>query len=179
MNYIDIILIILLILAAVNGYKKGLVVELASLAALILGIWGAFEFSHITSDFLVENFNWNWKHLNLISFIITFIIIVILVHIIGSVLDKMIEAAMLGFLNRLAGILFGVLKTALILSVLLVVFDRIDRDVNIISEDKKEESRLYQPIRNLVPAIFPFVEDWVRDINNDDDQEDPSENTVV
>ena len=179
MNFIDIIFIILFILAGINGYKKGLIVELASLAALILGIWGAFEFSDITAEFLVDNFNWSWDHLNVASFIITFAVIVILVHIIGSVLNKMIEAAMLGFLNRLAGIVFGVLKSALILSVILVVFDRIDRDVNIIPEDKKAESRLYQPIRNFVPSIFPFIEDWVKDIKHNDGQDETQDNQVV
>ena len=63
MNYIDIVLSILLVLSAISGFKKGLVVELASLAALVLGIWGAFEFSYITSEFLVENLNWKWDHL--------------------------------------------------------------------------------------------------------------------
>ncbi|NQU87943.1 MAG: CvpA family protein [Mariniphaga sp.] len=170
MNYIDIVLVILLLLAAISGFKKGLIVELASLAALILGIWGAFEFSDITAEFLVENFNWNWDHLNVVSFVITFVVIVILVHIIGSVINKMIEVAMLGFLNRLAGIVFGVVKSALILSVILVVFDRIDRDVNILSKEKKADSRLYQPIRDFAPTIFPFIEDWVKDIKYDNDQ---------
>jgi len=170
MNYIDIVLVILLLLAAISGFKKGLIVELASLAALILGIWGAFEFSDITAEFLVENFNWNWDHLNVVSFVITFVVIVILVHIIGSVINKMIEVAMLGFLNRLAGIVFGVVKSALILSVILVDFDRIDRDVNILSKEKKADSRLYQPIRDFAPTIFPFIEDWVKDIKYDNDQ---------
>lgn len=179
MNYIDIIILILLLLSAISGFKKGLVSELASLAALILGIWGAFEFSDITAEFLIENFNWHWRYLNVVSFVLTFIVIVILVHIVGSVVNKIVETALLGFLNRLAGIVFGVLKTALILSVILVVFDRIDRDVNIIPEDKKAESRLYQPLRNFVPAIFPFIENWVDDIQNENDEERTPGTTVV
>ena len=66
MNYIDIILVLLLIFSAISGFRKGLIVELASLAALILGIWGAIEFSDITSEFLVENFNWEPEYLSLI-----------------------------------------------------------------------------------------------------------------
>ena len=179
MNYIDIILVILLLLAAINGFKKGFVVELASLAALVLGIWGAFEFSDITADFLVENFDIQWKHLNVISFIVTFVVIVILVHIVASVVNKVVEAAMLGFLNRAAGLVFGVLKSALILSVILVVFDRIDRDVNILPEEKKAESRLYQPIRDFAPAIFPFIEDWVKDIKYENDNKTTQNKSVV
>jgi membrane protein required for colicin V production len=179
MNYIDIIILILLLLAAISGFKKGLVAELASLAALILGIWGAFEFSDITAEFLVENFNWHWRHLNIAAFVLTFVVIVILVHVVGSVINKIVETAMLGFLNRLAGIVFGMLKAALVLSVILVVFDRIDRDVNIIPENRKAESKLYQPLRNFVPAIFPFIEDWVEEIKNENDTERAPDPTVI
>lgn len=171
MNYIDIILVILLLLGAINGFQKGLIVGLASLAALVLGIWGAFEFSNITTQFLIENFNVHWQHLKLISLIITFFGIVILVHIVGNVVNKMVEAAMLGILNRLAGLVFGVLKSMLVLSILLVVFDRIDKDVHIISQEKKGDSRLYRPIRNLAPSIFPFIEEWVNDIGIDEGTE--------
>ncbi|WP_167605945.1 CvpA family protein [Maribellus sediminis] len=165
MNYIDIILLILLILAAVSGFKKGLVAEVASLAALILGIWGAIEFSYITSDFLVENFDLKTDHLNIISFVVTFVVIVILVHIVGNVVNKMLETVMLGFVNKLAGLVFGVLKSALILSILLVVFDKIDEDVHILPEKTKENSRMYEPIRSFAPSIFPFIENW--SINGD------------
>lgn len=167
MNYIDIVLGILLVLAAISGFRKGLVVELASLAALILGIWGAVKFSYITSEFLVENFDWKWDHLNIASFIITFVVIVILVHIVGSTVNKLVETVMLGFVNKLAGLVFGILKAALILSIVLVVFDKIDEDVNIISEETKTESRMYEPIRNLAPSIFPFINFWNDESNSD------------
>src|SRR6056297_566934 len=160
MNYIDIILGLLLLFAAISGFRKGLVSELASLAALILGIWGAIEFSYITTDFLIENFNFETEYLNIISFIITFIVIVILVHIVGSAVNKFIEAAMLGFINKLAGLAFGILRSALILSIILIVFDKIDEDVEILSKEAKTESRLYEPIRNFAPSLFPFINIW-------------------
>ncbi|HKJ78723.1 MAG TPA: CvpA family protein [Prolixibacteraceae bacterium] len=169
MNYIDIVLGLLLIFSAINGFRKGLIVELASLAALVLGIWGAIEFSYITSDFLVENFDLQTKHLNIISFILTFVVIVILVHIIGRVVDKLVKAVMLGFINKLAGLAFGILRAALILSIILVVFDKIDEEVQILSPESKSESRLYDPVRNFAPAIFPFIDFW--DTENYDDQE--------
>ncbi len=160
MNYIDIVLGVLLVLSAISGFRKGLIVELASLAALILGIWGAIEFSYITSEFLVKNFDWKWDHLNIVSFIITFIVIVILVHIIGNTVNKLVETVMLGFVNKLAGLVFGILRGALFLSIILVVFDKIDEDVGILSKDTKAESRIYEPLRNLAPSIFPFIDFW-------------------
>lgn len=161
MNYIDIILGLLLLFAAINGFRKGLISELASLAALILGIWGAIEFSYITSDFLTENFNLETEYLNIVSFIGTFIVIVILVHIVGNSVNKLIEVAQLGVLNKLVGLAFGILRSALVLSIILAVFDKIDEDVEILSQEAKTESRLYEPVRTLAPSIFPFIQNWV------------------
>ncbi len=171
MNYIDIVLGILLVLAAISGFRKGLVAEVASLAALILGIWGAIEFSYITSDVLVENFNLTSDHLGVISFIVTFVVIVILVHVVGNVVNKMVETVMLGFLNRLAGLVFGLLKAALILSIILVVFNKIDEDVHILSEKSKSNSRMYEPIRSFAPSIFPFIESWDLNLKDNDSRD--------
>lgn len=160
MNYIDIILGLLLVISAFSGFRNGLVSEMASLAALILGIWGAIEFSYITTEFLTETFQLETQYLNIISFIITFIVIVILVHLVGNAVGKLIEAAMLGFLNKLAGLVFGVLRSALVLSIVLLVFDKIDDDVEILSQEAKTESRLYEPIRGFAPSLFPFIDIW-------------------
>lgn len=171
MNYIDIVLCILLLLAAINGFSKGLIAEVASIAALILGIWGAIEFSHVTTEFLIENFNWQTEHMNIISFVITFVVIVVLVHIVGSTVSKLAETVLLGFVNKLAGLVFGVLKSALILSIILVVFDKIDDDVHILSPNTKENSRMYEPIRSFAPSIFPFIEGWEIDMRGKKEKE--------
>lgn len=160
MNYIDIVLGILLIIAAVRGSIRGFIVEFASLAALILGIWGAIHFSHFTSGFLVNTFHWETEHIGVIAFLVTFVLIIIVVHILGKILTKLVEAMALGFLNHLAGLLFGVFKAALILSILLVFFDRLDEDDHILSAEAKEESRVYEPLKNLVPTLLPFLNFW-------------------
>jgi len=160
MNYIDIVLAILLIIAAIRGFMRGFIIEVASLAALILGIWGGIHLSHFIADFLVTNLHWESRHIGLISFLITFVLIIIVVHILGKVLTKVVEAMALGFLNHFAGLFFGVLKTALILSIVLLFFDRIDEDVHLISKETKEESRAYEPLKNLVPTLLPFLNFW-------------------
>jgi len=174
MNYIDIVLVLLLVFSAIGGFRKGLIVELASLAALILGIWGAIQFSDITSEFLVENFNLETNYLNIISFIVTFIVIVILVHIVGNVVQKLVETVMLGFVNKLAGLIFGIIKAALILSIILLVFEEIDEDMNILPEKAKTESRMYEPIRSLAPSILPFIDFW-----DNNDKSDRKKNDKV
>lgn len=163
MNYIDIILGILIILSAIGGFKNGLITELASLAALIFGIWGAIQFSDITTELLIKYFDLKSNYLNIISFAVTFVVIVILVHIVAGVINNMVDAGMLGITNKLAGMIFGILRSILFLSIVLMVFDKIDEDVKILPEEVKERSRMYEPIKNVAPSIFPFIDIW----NND------------
>jgi membrane protein required for colicin V production len=83
---------------------------------------------------------------------------------VGSSVNKLIEVAMLGVVNKMAGLVFGILRSALVLSIILLVFDKIDEDVEILSQEAKTESRLYEPVRKLAPSIFPFIKIW--DENN-------------
>lgn len=160
MNFIDLILAIILIIAAIQGFRKGFIVELASLAALVLGIWGGIKFSDWTANFITDTTAFHSKYLSVIAFLVTFIIIVIVIHILGKILDNAVKVVALGFLNRLAGIIFGVLKTAVILSILLLLFDAIDQNVHILPAAQKSESKLYKPMKQLVPTLFPFIKLW-------------------
>lgn len=160
MNYIDIILLSLLALSAFAGFRKGLIVEVASLAALILGIWGAIKFSDVTAQFLVEQFDAKWEHLQLISFVVTFVVIVILVHIVGKVVDKLVKTVMLGFVNRLAGLVFGIARGALFLSIVLLIVEGIEQSVPLLPENAKAQSRMYEPIKNFAPSLLPFIDFW-------------------
>lgn len=178
MNYIDIIIGILLLLAAINGFRKGFVVEVVSLLALILGIWGAIRFSYIAADLLTKYFDLTSRYLGIISFIITFIAIVVLVHLVGKVAENFIKVAQLNFINRLAGFLFGLIKSAVILSIVLMVLDAIDKAFPIIPQEAKENSRVYEPVSNLMPSIFPFVKNWTNtNILNKEHDQTSEENT--
>lgn len=157
MNYIDAIIIIILALAMVNGFINGLVKEVASLAALILGIWGAIKFSTFTAAKLYDYFDMTGRYVGIISFIVTFLIIVIVIHFIGLLVDKLMEAVSLGFINRLLGILFGLFKSVLILSVVLCVLNAIDSHRPFLPKEKIERSMLYNPISDIAPAIFPII----------------------
>jgi membrane protein required for colicin V production len=160
MNYIDIILGLLLIVAAIRGFIKGFIYEIASLVALILGVWGGIHFSYYLADFIEHTFSWHSKHLELISFFIILVVIVIVIHLIGMALSKVVDAISLGFLNHTAGLFFGIVKAAFILSILLILLDRLDRYYDFIPEEDKVKSRTYEPLKNFVPSIFPFLNFW-------------------
>ena len=126
MNYLDIILSIPLLWGLYKGLTKGIIKELASLLALLLGIYGAVHFSELAQPFLSENLSIDESFLPMISFAATFIIIALLVRLVGLVLDKLIKLVALGMISRLLGGVFGVLKSAFVISALLLIFNTID-----------------------------------------------------
>jgi membrane protein required for colicin V production len=157
MNYIDIIILIILGFSLFRGFRNGLVIEIASLAALVFGIWGAIKFSSFTANKLYEYFDMTGQYIGIVSFIITFIIIVIIIHFIGMLIDRLMEAVALGFLMKLLGIVFAVLKTTLVLSVIFVILNSIDAKRPFLPKEKIEESVLFNPISDIAPALFPII----------------------
>jgi len=157
MSFLDIVLGLLLAYGLYKGLKNGLFVELASLVALIAGIFGAIHFSYIAGDYLHEHMQWDERYINLVAFVITFIAIVILVHMAGKLLTRIADFAMLGLLNKIAGGLFGTLKVAIILGALLIFFERVNASVGLVKSETMENSTLYEPLKEIGAFVFSKV----------------------
>jgi membrane protein required for colicin V production len=153
-NLLDIILAIPILLFAWKGFNKGLIIEITTLAALILGLYFALYFSDFAAGMITSSFNVSPEHLGLISFIATFIGVIILVLAAGKILEKFIDILMLGFLNKLAGAIFGALKGALLLSILIFLVNYIDSGRTIIKKEAAENSFLYQPVESFAPMLY-------------------------
>ena len=98
----------------------------------------------------------------LISFAITFLLIIIAVHFLAKLLEKFISIIALGFVNKLLGAVFGLLKAGVILSVVLVLINLADEKFKFIPSEEKSESLLYEPVLSLVPAVIPGVKDYFK-----------------
>ena len=168
MNILDIILAVPLLWFAYRGFQKGLVIELASLVALILGIWAAIHFSFFAADFLTDNFDIGPKYLPVTAFIITFIVVVLGVILVGKIVEKFINLIALGFLNKLGGLVFGIVKAAFFLSVIALIINSFDDDQSLVTPKLREGSLLYKPIERFAPSIIPMLDvDDVRKIDID------------
>ena len=157
MNYLDIILGIILLIGLYKGIKNGLLIEIASLLALVLGVYGAIHFSFYAANYLNERTDLEPATLNLIAFAITFLVIVLVITLAGKLLTKLASIIMLGILNKILGGAFGLLKSAFILSVLLMFIGSITERLNLINAETKESSVLYPLVQPLAPAILPNV----------------------
>lgn len=157
MNLVDIMLATVLLFGLVRGLMKGLFVEIASLVGLALGLYGAIHFSYFVADFLKDSMTWSEKYIQIIAFASTFVIIVVLISLAGKLLTKIADVAALGIFNKILGGVFGVTKLALILSVALIVFDKLNRNMPFVKEEQIQNSILYTPVKNFAPFIFPSI----------------------
>lgn len=162
MNILDIIFLVPLLFALYRGFKKGMVHMIASLAALVLGIFGAMKFRPLFASLLDSIFNIDPLHMNVIAFAVAFVSIVILVHLIAFFAEKLIKAVALNFINRLLGMLFGVLVTVFVISMILWPINQVNAERQIIKPKHIEGSLLYKPLSSFAPAVLPILkkQDW-------------------
>lgn len=159
MNYIDIILIVPLLWGLYKGFTKGLIIEAASIIALGLAVWGGIKFSDFLTVYMQEHFDWKTKYLPVVSFSVLFLGILIGVYAIAKLLEKVVKAVALGFVNKLAGGLFGMLKFGLIMSILIFVLNAIEKSVPFIPAGIKKESLLYEPVGKIAPLVIPGLKE--------------------
>jgi len=172
MNILDVILGALILFGLIRGLSKGLFVEVASLVALIAGVFGAIHFSDFAAQFLESRVDWNEQTINITAFAITFIIIVMVISLAGKALTKLADFAALGMLNKLLGGLFGALKIGLVLSVALMIFSTMNRTIPFLDEEDKKNSVLYEHVESLAPMIFTSI------IKSDEKQESASNESI-
>ncbi len=168
MSFIDIVFAVILGFAVYKGLKNGLFVEVASFFALIAGIYLSIKFSHLMGAILGETFaSWNPKYIEITAFVITFLIVVVGIHLLAKIITKIADFAYLGWINKLAGVVFSLLKTILALSVVLFIFEKININNRLLSEEKQEASIFYNPIKEISTLIYPSIEEWYSSIKSE------------
>ena len=174
MNYVDIIILLLLVGFGIGGWRKGLITEAATLLGLGIGLYGVFHFSDFTADKLVQWVEINPKYLNVISFVVTFVVLTILVNLLGRLVSKLVKSINLGFLDRIGGLVFGIAKGLLICSLLVMLLNNLQLK-GVVKDKHKEESLLYPYVEMAVPYVyqgFNLVKEAVQNATDDEDSTD-------
>lgn len=158
MNWFDLIVLILLLISVINGYRKGLIGQLVGLAIILLSaIFGgnlATYILPILNDYLDLPANLS----RALSFLIAFAAIAIVISIIGKIIQKLLNIVLLGFVNRMLGSIIAIGTLMFGLSIILNLVLMIDKKENLISKEIKEESFFFERVEAVVPAIVPFLD---------------------
>ncbi len=166
---IDIIFAILILIAIVKGYKKGLIIAIFSSIAFIVGLAAALKLSATVAMYLQNNVAISSKWLPFLSFAVVFIIVVLLINLGGKLLEKTFEMALMGWANRVGGILLFISLYIIIFSIFLFYAVKI----NLFEEGTIQSSKVYPFVKpwgpkviNASSTILPVFKDMFNQLSN-------------
>ena len=157
MNILDIIILICLIPALIQGLIKGFISQAISLISVILGAWASAQFAGLVSKWLGQYITCSEQALKIIAFGLIFIVVIICLALLGKLLEAAIKLIMLGWLNRLLGALFALLKWIMILGLITLGFNAINEALNLVNPETIAQSHLYSALTSIANTVFPHI----------------------
>ena len=145
-NYFDFILFIPFVWAVYRGWTKGLILQLATLVALIFGLWVTRLLTNYFVPILNTKYGFTSQYTHITVYAICLILFVAFVYFVGWLLTKFIKIMALGIPNRLAGVVFSLIKYGILVSFFVFYLDKINNQFHFISSTTTEGSCLYKPL---------------------------------
>jgi membrane protein required for colicin V production len=165
LSILDIIIIVVLLLGAYSGYKKGLILEVISIVAFVLAIVGGFKLLHVGMEYIAKVYEGFGNLLPFVAFLVLFVLIIVVVNLIGTILKRIIDWTPLGIFDNVAGSLIGIVKSVLILSILIWLISGLNINIpGSFMDDSKLlpivsgfSSRLSEFISTIFPSFDVFI----------------------
>ena len=157
MATLDIILLICFIPGIIRGLSKGFLEQALALAGVVLSVWAAFRFSSLVCTWLKPYVDVSEATLNVISFALILIAISLVVLLLAKLLTKVVELAMLGWLDKTFGLVFALAVNALVIGVFIILFDTVNLKFNLVKPEVLDGSVVYTTLRDLCYLVFPYL----------------------
>src|SRR5258706_6749081 len=166
---LDLCFAVIFILAIFRGYRRGLIVGIFSFVAIIVGLAAAIKLSLVVASYIGKSVKVSEQWLPIIAFIVVFVGVVLLVRLGANFIQRTAEVAMLGWLNRLGGIVLYLAIYIAVFSVLLFYADQVD----LLRSETKEKSVTYSFVSSVGPkainaigTVVPFFKNMFVDLEN-------------
>jgi len=154
---IDIFFLIILFLAIIRGWKKGLIVATFSLVCGLIGLAAAIKLSAVLAIHMKSDLYMTSRWVPIMAFVLVFMLVILMVQWAGRLLEKMISLTLLGWLNKLGGILLFILLYLSIYSIILFYGTR----SQLITRRAVADSHVYSLIAPLGPAVIRFITGFI------------------
>ncbi len=159
MNILDIILLICFVPALIQGFRKGFISQVIAIISIIAGVWMSARFANMVSAWIAQYIQGSEQVLKVVAFALIFIAVIAVLALIGKLIEGTIKLIMLGWLNRLLGILFSLLKAGLIVGLVIMAFCSLNDTFKLVSEETLNASVLFPPLKNLAYSVFPYLKE--------------------
>lgn len=176
MNLLDILILVPLLLFAFKGFKNGFVKEVFSVVGLVLAVFFAFQYMAELSNYLYQQLETDSVFVPYFSFGIIFLLVLLAVQVIIFFIEGVLRIAFLGLPNRIIGSVFGAFKTALIISIVLLLFS----GFSLPDQETRSDSLFYPYVIKIAPAtyntlakIYPGAGNYMDTVQNALDEHSP------
>ena len=153
MIWLDIVFLVPLLWGAYSGFKKGLIAQLLGLTSLFAGVWLGVNYQQMVSPFLIEKVQ--EKYLSISCFIVLFFSVIILGAITTKIMEKFANFIQLKLINKLVGLILGVLKISSFLVIVVSIIQTWDSQSIMIDQSTKENSLFFPDFNNIGNSILP------------------------
>jgi membrane protein required for colicin V production len=157
MVWIDLVIGLLLLLEILKGLKSGFAKESGTIIGILVGFIMASACGNTMARFLSavcgDSILWS----RILGFLLTFLAVFLLILILSKIFEGFLKVFALDWMNKAAGGVFCLLKGLLVLSVVLNLYQAIDKDCSLIGTQRVKDSVLYGPVRNFAPTLFPSL----------------------
>lgn len=157
MEILDLIILMPLIYGAYKGYKRGFIMSLFLLLAVVVGLYAAFHFTDLIVSYGKEHFAWKSSYIVPVTFLSLFLVVGAGIYFGGKVLESVIKLAKLSILNSLAGALLGLLQWTYFVGSLLLMLISFDQKESIISKETKQHSLILPAMTTVLHGSIPGV----------------------
>ena len=155
MNWLDIVILCLGIVGLIKGFADGMIRQVVSVAAMILGLYLSSGAAGWVSGYLTQ-LDWIPEWLVYpVSYFLGFVIIVGIILFAGNVIHKLVSFTPLGIINKLVGALLGLLLMVFFMSLILMIVERFDSNSALIPSDVKDSSFFYNGIKDFIQNVLP------------------------
>lgn len=153
MNFLDILILFPIAWFGFKGLKNGLISELFSIVALLLGTWATFEFSSVVASWFGDG-----RLAKFLAFVLLFFGVLVLVHFVGKLVEKLVTLVIPDIVNHLFGLLFGAFKVLCVFSILFYAINSLDKHQIFFKAKIKEESLLYKYVEPITGKFLEWRE---------------------
>ena len=157
MATLDIILLICFIPGIIRGISKGFLEQALSLAGIVVSVWAAFKFSALVCTWLKPYLSLSETTLSVVAFALILVAVCLAVLIVAKLLTKVLEMSMLGWLDKILGLVFALVVNALLLGVFIILFDTLNLKFGFVKPEVLDGSVVYTTLRDFCYLVFPYL----------------------
>ena len=159
MNILDIILLICFIPALVQGFRKGFISQVIAIVAIIAGVWISVKSAAPVSIWMAQYIQGPEQVLKITAFALIFIAVIAAMTLLGKLIEGTVKLIMLGWLNKLLGVVLSLVKAGLIVGLVIMAFCSLNNTFSLVDEEMLNQSVLFPPLKNMAYTIFPYLKD--------------------